>query len=98
MSNIRNINDLPLNDEQKKFVLEWFAYKLWEIIEEGGGDPEYYGKSYDPLTIEGNIAHSYVFDLEDGGRHHEFRDFRHLEEMLVNEGVKEMMLRGYIEE
>jgi hypothetical protein len=35
---------------------------------------ETHGKSYDPLTIErserGQIAHSYAFDLWDGGRHH----------------------------
>ena len=29
--------------------------------EEGGGDPDWHHKSYDPLVIEDNTAHSYVF-------------------------------------
>lgn len=30
-------------------------------------------KGYDPLVIEGDIAHTYAFDLWDGGRHHQFK-------------------------
>ena len=82
------IDDLPLSDEQKRQVLEWFARKLWTLLEEGSGERDYYCKSYDPLVIEGNVAHSYVFDLEDGGRHHPFRDLAHLEKMLVDEGIR----------
>ena len=84
----KTIDDLPLSQEQKKHVLEWFAYKLWIILEEGSGHPDYYCKSYDPLTINNNIAHSYVFDFNDGGRHHPFKDLAHLEEMLVKEGIR----------
>jgi len=60
------IDDLPLDESQKRRVLEWFARKLWIILEEASGEPDYCGKSYDPLTIDGNVAHSYVFDFEDG--------------------------------
>jgi hypothetical protein len=38
-----------------------------------------------PLTIEGDVALSYVFDLADGGRRHPFRDLAHLEQMLIAE-------------
>jgi hypothetical protein len=95
MNQIYNIDDLPLTDDQKERVLEWFAHKLWVILEEGRGDADYTGKMYDPLVIEGNIAHSYVFDLEDGGRHHPFSNLQHLEKMLVDEGIKQVQGMGY---
>lgn len=82
-----DIEDLPFSDEAKRMILEWFAYKLWVLLEEGSGEPDYYCKAYDPLIIEGNIAHSYVFDLEGGGRHHPFKDLKHLEKMLMNESI-----------
>ena len=81
------IDNLPLSEHQKCCVLEWFARKLWKILEESTGDPDYYGKSYDPLRIDGKIAHSYVFNLEDGGRHHKFRNLLYLEEMLEKEAI-----------
>jgi hypothetical protein len=44
------------------YDLEATLYECWHM------------KSYDPLTIEdserGRVAHTYVFDLWDGGRHH----------------------------
>lgn len=82
-----DINDLPMSDEHRRIVLCWFARKIWVILEESSGKPYYYGKSYDPLYLEDNTAHSYVFELEDGGRHHAFRDLAHLEQMLVNEAI-----------
>jgi len=85
-----SIDDLPFTHKQKEIVLEWFARKLWVLLEEGSGEPDYYGKSFDPLVIEGYTAHSYVFDLEDGGRHHDFRDLEHLERMLMGEGIREI--------
>jgi len=38
-------------------------------------------KSYDPLTIdlENKIAHSYIFDFFDGGRHHKFNELSEVE-------------------
>lgn len=86
-NNFFTIDDLPLSYEDKCAVLEWFARKLWILLEEGSGDPYYYGKSYDPLVIEDGVAHSYVFNFEDGGRHHVYDDLAHLERMLMNEGI-----------
>ena len=82
-----NLDDLPLSEPQKECVLEWFARKLWIMLEEGSEEPDYYCKSYDPLRIEGKEAHSYVFSLGDGGRHHDFKNLAHLEKMLVEEGI-----------
>lgn len=81
---LNSIDDLDLNDEQKEQVLEYLAQKYWKIlldldIQDG------HSKGYDPLVIEGSTAHSYVFDLEDGGRHHAFKDYAHLEKMLSDE-------------
>ncbi len=92
-----SLDDLPFSDDEKVFVLEWFARKLWVILEEGSGDPDYYGKSYDPLTIdrEKGVAHSYVFNLSEvGGRHHPFESLLDLEALLVQAGItriKEML-------
>ena len=82
------IDDLPFSDDSKRQVLEWFARKLWTLLEDGSGEPDYHCKMYDPLVIEDNVAHSYVFDLENGGRHHPFDDLAHLEKMLIDEGIK----------
>ncbi len=84
------LDDLPLDDTQKALVLEWYARKLWVMLEEGSGEPDYYGKMYDPLVIdlEAKEAHSYVFDLPDSRRHHPFSDLLDLEEKLKQEGIR----------
>lgn len=69
--------------------LEYSAQIVWRILMDLGIQ-DGCCKSYDPLTIEGNTAHSYVFDFEDGGRHHQFKDFEHLKKMLIDEAVKEI--------
>jgi len=83
-----SIDDLPLNDTLKKAVLEWYARKLWDILEQGIYQTnDYYGKSYDPLTVEGNVALSYVFTWlsnPPGGVQHEFGSLSELEERLTN--------------
>ncbi len=52
---------------------------------------------YDPLVIdlEKKEAHSYVFHLDDGGRHHPFESRLELEEKLKQEGISRIreMLR-----
>ena len=83
------IDDLPLVPAQKEAVLEWLAHKYWNLmirldIQDGCC------KGYDPLMIWGNVADSYVFDLEDGGRHHSFNDYQHLEKMLFDEILREI--------
>lgn len=47
-----------------------------------------HGKTYDPLEIEDNIAHTYVFDLEDGGRHHPIKDLPDLVRQMFEETVR----------
>lgn len=88
----RSLADIGLDSLQRAAVLEWFADKLWVAQEEGSRNRDYGGKSYDPLSIElrpdgGGIAHSYVFNLRDGGRHHSFDSLNSLEEMLVDEAI-----------
>lgn len=83
------IDDLPFTSEQKMMVLAWFARKLWAIDVEALGN-DYCGKVYDPLSFWEGEAHSYVFDLEDGGRHHKYDSLGHLEAMLVNEIIGEI--------
>ncbi len=79
-----SIGVLQLTDEQKERVLEWYAEKVWQLLQDLDIS-DGCSKRYDPLTIKDGIAHSYVFDLEDGGRRHFFRDYEHLEEMIQNE-------------
>ena len=82
----KTIDDLPLSELQKRCVLEWFAWKMWELLIELGIE-DGYGKSYDPLLIDDKKCHSYIFDLGDGGRHHDYETLREVEEKLMNEVV-----------
>ncbi len=94
------VDDLDLTEDQKEQVLEFLARKLWLIIEESSGDPDYHHKSYDPLIIEGNTAHSYVFNLG-GGRHHNFDSLVDLEDKLLKDTIRRikdnLWWQGYYE-
>ena len=64
--------------------VEAYAQACWDLlikleISEGGG------KMYDPLTIEGKTAHSYIFDLWSGGRHHKFNSLEELKDKILEE-------------
>lgn len=85
-NNFYSIDDLLLNQEQKEQVLEYLARQLYFILTELGMDDHH--KTYDPLTIEGGIAHSYVFELGDGGRHHKFSSLSELENLMVTEVIQ----------
>ena len=70
---------------KKRYVLRWLAWNFYDVllklkIEDG------YCKSYDPLTIEDNKYHTYIFGGE--GRHFEYKTLSEIEEKLVNEMVK----------
>lgn len=84
-----DIEDLPLTYHQKLAVLEHIARILQDIKNAAIGDSPCC-KSYDPLLIEGNTAHSYVYDLADGGRHHKFKSLNDLERMMIDEIKKEL--------
>jgi uncharacterized protein YtpQ (UPF0354 family) len=81
-----DIERLPFLPYQKEIILEYLAQKLWAILRKTNL-MEDHCKSYDPLLIDKTTAHSYVFDMEDGGRHHTFKDYKHLEKMLMDETI-----------
>ena len=83
----KNIDDLPLREYQKRCVLEWLAWKFYGLPIKLGIEDEYC-KSYDPLLIEDDTCHSYVFDLGDDGRHYLYKNLREIEDKLFNEVVK----------
>jgi len=49
---------------------EIYIQGMYDLMMMIGGDS--HSKSYDPITFEGKIAHSYVLELDDGGRHHSY--------------------------
>lgn len=61
--------------------IEGYAMALAKMMGELTCEP-LYGKSYDPMTIEGNTAHSYIFDMKDGGRHHDLTLYKDVGEIL----------------
>lgn len=75
-----------MSDEEKVKQLEFTAEAILRLrvcanISDGAS------KSYDPLTIDlkEKVAHSYIFDFFDGGRHHKFEDLEEVELWLVAE-------------
>lgn len=64
-------------------IVEAYIQGMYDLYIELGGDT--HCKIYDPITIEGNIAHSYVFEFNDGGRHHSFGKLEDLMEMARKE-------------
>lgn len=96
------VSDLGLDPLQQARVLEWYANRILVASEEATGEPDYCGKSYDPLTIEldtrgGGTAHSYIFDFRDGGRHHPFHSLNELETWLQEEAIDACRDRGEVE-
>lgn len=61
--------------------IEGYALALSEMMRRLSGDSPC-GKSYDPMFIEGNVAHSYAFDMKDGGRHHDLMLYKDVGEIL----------------
>jgi hypothetical protein len=81
-----SIDDLPFTDEQKRLAMVWMAGVLWDRLGVGKLGLDGHSKSYDPLsfTADGRV-HTYVFNLQDGGRHHEFTSFADLESRIIDE-------------
>ena len=69
--------------------IEVYAQACWEILL-GLGIQDGHCKMYDPMTIQDNTAHSYVFDLKDGGRHHSFSDLEELKNDVLSETVEQI--------
>lgn len=76
--------------------VEVYARALEDLRYEFGLDGS--GKSYDPMTIEQittaigtkYIAHSYAFDLWDGGRHHEAESLEQIRQGMILEVVRDL--------
>jgi hypothetical protein len=59
-----------LTEEMTERDCEIYVRGMWDLMMMIGCDG--HCKHYDPLYFEGAIAHSYVLELADGGRHHEY--------------------------
>jgi len=69
--------------------VEAYASACWDILlglEIQCG----HSKSYDPMTIDETkkVAHSYVFDLWDGGRHHQYESLEQVWEAVRKETLE----------
>lgn len=86
-----NIDELPLTENQKACVLEWVAQRLSVTDFAQTNDIWQCGKSYDPLSIdvEEKVAHSYMMDMKDGGRHHPFNKMSEIENAIFKEFFEE---------
>lgn len=84
------------HDEFNIRDVEVYATAIEDVLRAFGLDGS--GKSYDPLTIEQittakgtrYIAHSYAFDLWDGGRHHEAESLEQIWKGMLDEAVREL--------
>lgn len=82
-------NQREVNDREYKIYLEGMAYGIWKSRIASGKDDGYH-KSCDPLMFDldepkSKEVYSYVFDLWDGGRHHEYETLEQIEEALLRE-------------
>lgn len=80
---------------EKEYV-EGYAQACWDILI-GLDIQDGYCKSYDPLTIDENtkVAHSYVFNLWDGGRHHSYENMEQIMRGLEKETL-ELVKEEYV--
>lgn len=85
------------HDEQR--YLEGYAAALQDALFELTGDNGC-SKSYDPMTCEAQKMHSYAFDMKDGGRHHDVKDYKDIEEIketLLNEAISQIKEESFTE-
>lgn len=85
---MRNLTDY------ERGVIEGACKALW-WLRLAALDGDGHCKSYDPGTVDGVTLHSYVFDLPDGGRHHDLSAYESAEDVvrdLVTEMVNEVRL------
>lgn len=69
-----------LSPDRRRFI-EGYATALKDLELRLLGDNGC-SKSYDPMTCEEKVMHSYAFDMKDGGRHHPVGDYGSVEEIL----------------
>jgi hypothetical protein len=75
------IKDLKDIDTVTALMIEAYALACTDIMYAMTKDSPC-AKSYDPMRIEGMTAHSYAFDLKDGGRHHDLTEYESVGEIL----------------
>ena len=87
-----SIDDLPINEHQKACVLERLAQRLQKTKIAKNMDIWQYCKSYDPLDIdvEHKVAHSYVMNMNDWWRHHDFKSMKDIDDCIFNEFFNEI--------
>ena len=68
--------------QETALILEGYALALTDMMYRLDGDSPC-SKPYDPMRIEHpRLAHSYAFDMKDGGRHHDLSDYKDLGEIM----------------
>ena len=78
--------------EEKKMTkrdAEMYVQGVYDLLMMVGGDT--HCKSYDPLTFSDGQAHSYVLNLEDGGRHHNYETPNKVADMALLEFAEELI-------
>jgi len=77
----------PKDKKLTKEDVESYAMACWDILKKLDIS-DGHCKHYDPLTIEGKTAHSYIFNLQSGGRHHPFKSLGQLKNDICDETIK----------
>lgn len=79
--NVGEVRERKDIDLLVSLVVEGYAFACADLMTRLSGDSPC-GKSYDPLVISGSTAHSYAFELKDGGRHHDLTLFKNVGEIM----------------
>ena len=80
--NVNEIRDDKQITQETALIIEGYALGLAHMMYRLDGDSPC-GKSYDPMRIEHpHLAHSYAFDMKDGGRHHDLSDYKDIGEIM----------------
>ena len=80
--NVNEIRDDKQITQETALIIEGYALGLAHMMYRLDGDSPC-SKAYDPMRIEHpHLAHSYAFDMKDGGRHHDLSDYRDIGEIM----------------
>lgn len=81
-----------MGDKLSKEFVEGYANACWDVLLALKVVDDYC-KSYDPMTIDEyrKVAHSYIFDLWDGGRHHPYKNLEQIKNGVFNETMDDIV-------
>lgn len=68
--------------DYERGYIEGAAEAAWKIAIKCGATELQHCKTYDPATVANGQIHSYVFDLADGGRHHDLKDYEDIHDVV----------------